>query len=230
MATNPLEDLLGDNAPTDQNPPVEEPKEPETPAFDPQAFKAELMNEITDLMKPQKEEPAEEEHFQPDTWDDVLNKQKEIAEETLEEKETKRVQESQERERQQRVARETIDKEFDKQIKEAEEAGNLTPIKDPKDENDPGRQARKELFGLAIKFGTTNLSGVAEELKIMHEQGLAFDPKANKTIRVKPSGFGRMAPVGSSSTTTGTAPTVGLSYDELHKSSLDALIERSQDV
>lgn len=174
-------------------------------------------------------EPETASGWTPKSWDDipklVEEKGKEIAEQTIAERE-KAAREAEEA----RAAEiKQIDEEFDRQLEELEGRGIIPKIIDANDPNDPGRMARKELFGRAAMLKTVDLKSVGEDLHQLHEAGLTYDPTVNKIIRSQPNLAGMNSPVGSSSSRGyyGTKP--GVSYKELHEArSMDELVERFQ--
>jgi hypothetical protein len=172
-------------------------------------------------------EPQPTEGWQPKTWDDipklVEEKGKEIAEQTLAERDKA----NKEAEEARAAELKSIDVEFDRQLEELEDKGIIPKIVNAEDPNDPGRQARKELFGRAASLKTIDLISVGNDLHQLHENGLGYEPGTNKIIRSKPNVAGMNSPVGSSSSRgySGSKPSV--SYKELHEArSMDELVER----
>lgn len=97
----------------------------------------------------------------------------------------------------------SLNKTFDDMADEAMKLGFLPEIKDANDNNDPGKEARRELFGYAAKLGSTNLVDVAENLSNLHELGKHFDPRVGKIIQSEYRAEGANVPVGSSASRSG---------------------------
>lgn len=229
-------------------PPEETPKPPvETPKEDPNAKIMETLTSLSeqvtgvvekvdgiqgkwDEFEQNQTPPADDKkdnppEFQPKTWDDFPAKAKEVAQEVV----TQTLQEREDAANEaRRVAEETqttIAQQIDDKTTELEKAGKLPVIKDPNDKNDPGRMARKELYGLAAKMDTLNLDQVADTLNTMHEQGIFYDYETNKYLR-RSSKARQNSPVGSSNQSTGS--TQGPDYATIHKAgSLTELARRA---
>lgn len=172
-------------------------------------------------------EPEKKEGWKPQSWDDIPalieEKGKEIAEQTVEarDKAARDAEEARANEMKQ------IDEEFDRQLEDLEGKGIIPKITNPDDPNDPGRAARKELFGRAASLKTVDLVSVGNDLHQLHESGFTFDPTVNKVIRSKPNTAGMNSPVGSSSSRSYNGVKPGVSYKELHEArSMDELIDR----
>jgi hypothetical protein len=172
---------------------------------------------------PKTEEPA----WQPKSWDDipklVEEKGKEIAEQTIEARD-KAAREAEEA----RAAEvKQIDEEFDRQLEDLEGKNIIPKIQNAEDPNDPGRQARKELFGRAAALKTVDLISVGNDLHELHQAGFSYDPAVNKVIRSKPNVAGMNSPVGSSSSRGYSGAKSAPSYKELHEArSMDELVSR----
>jgi hypothetical protein len=172
-------------------------------------------------------ETKPEAKWKPESWDDipkmVEEKGKEIAEQTIAERE-KAAKEAEDA----RAAEvKSIYEEFDRQLEELEGKNIIPKIVNAEDPNDPGRLARKELFGRAATLGTVNLISVGNDLHQLHENGLSYETTTNKVIRSKPNVAGMDSPVGSSSSRgySGSKPSVN--YKEIHEArSMDELVER----
>lgn len=127
-------------------------------------------------------------------------------------------------------AKAKVDSELDQQVDSLQSEGVLPAIQNPNDRNDPGRIARRELYGAAAKLGTTDLKTVATMvLAPIHQQGKMYDPISDSYIDYQPQQQvpGANAPIGSSSTTTGQSSNQP-SYQDIHKArSLTELRERA---
>lgn len=183
---------------------------------------ARLQNVETQIQPPAAPEPS----WKPQTWDDfpklVEEKGRAVAEEIIKQRDEAVV--NAQKEEQAQVA--AINTEFDNQLVKLEQAGKLQPVKDANDPNDPGRLERKELFSLAAKTETLNLEAVNDIRVTMREQGLTYDMQAGKFLRTNTPPSGALAPVGSSSGTTGSQDVSNLDYKTIHNSSMDALVRR----
>jgi len=173
--------------------------------------------------EPKTEVPA----WQPKSWDDipklVEEKGKEIAEQTIAERE-KSAREAEET----RAAEvKAIDEEFDRQLEDLEGKNIIPKVVNAEDPNDPGRIARKELFGRAAFLKTVDLVSVGADLHELHQAGFTYDPSINKVIRSKPNVAGMNSPVGSSSSRSYNGAKSAPSYKELHEArSMDELVSR----
>ena len=187
---------------------------------------------ITEKMQPptEPEDTGGEEPYNPSkpgyTWDAVRNDWIKDAEEVVEAKLAEKEQERQEFLEEEQRTKDTIDKDFNDQLGEIEKDGLIPPVKDENNFEDPGRVARREIFGFAASEGTLNLKRAAKTLKIMHDNGYAFDNKVGDFIKTRTSGWGRSAPVGSSSSKT-MASKGPVDYKTIHNNSIDRLIELS---
>lgn len=119
-----------------------------------------------------------------------------------------------------------LEKQFDALADEAVAKGFLPSVTDDSNFNDPGKVARRELFGFAAKLGSTNLVDVAENLKALHDNGQRYDVQTQKLVIDRPQNPGRFAPVGSSSART-SGPTGQMDYKTLHTTSLEMLGKRA---
>ncbi|MEM3170004.1 MAG: hypothetical protein QW838_04450 [Candidatus Nitrosotenuis sp.] len=184
-------------------------------------------------------EPAEGSYkWTPQSWDDfpklVDDKAKKIAAEVVREEINKIQEEAQRAEQETIEASQKVDQEIDAIANKLEKEGKLPPITDPDDKNDPGRLFRKEFYGLAARMGIANLPleeamrQAAETVALLNQQGIHYDPDANKWLRseTKPTAS-QTAPVGSSSATTG-ASSGGPDYEVIKRArSLSELARRA---
>lgn len=161
----------------------------------------------------------------PKSWDDfptlVDQRAREIINETI-----KQGNETQQRmSKEQQDAQAAIDREIDNQLDSLTRDKILPEVANPRDPNDPGNMARKELLALGVKLETPNLDSVARDVLVpAHERGERFDPTSGTWLRSDPPLAGRFAPVGSSSSRTTGSPS-GPSYDVIRKArGMDDLI------
>jgi hypothetical protein len=168
------------------------------------------------------EEENKDEGWKPKSWDDVPEKAREITEQVLEEKE----QERQEKIKQVEEQRKKIDDEIDKEVDELIKAGMLPAIGNQEDPEDPGKVARRELFGWAAFNDNLDLKKMATTLKTMHDNNMRFNYKTGFIEAAKkPQPEGTNVPVGSSSSRsggTGGGPT----YAEIHNMSMDTMVRK----
>lgn len=155
--------------------------------------------------------------YQPKTWDDIPKTAKEIAEQTYEEKETAKRDAEDKRKTEEAAGEKKIQEDINTQISSLEKSGSIPPIKDASNENDPGRSARRELFGLAADLGTTNLEKVAETMNNLNKQGIHYDFKSKKYLRSSTVNPGQDSPVGSSGFSSGAGQGTGPNYQTIHK-------------
>ena len=119
-------------------------------------------------------------------------------------------------------------KEFDDMESALQSEGHLPSIINSNDRNDPGRVARRELYGYAAKLGTTDLRAVATgPLAQFHQQGKMYDPISDSMLDYSQPQPGASAPIGSSTATTGFQTNTP-SYADIHKArSFDELRARA---
>lgn len=175
--------------------------------------------------EPAKAEPKQ--NWQPKTWDDfpalVEQMGREAAEKVLAERDAA-VKASTD---QAAATQKEIDDNLDSQIGDLEKSGKLPKIADAQDPNDPGKEARRELFGFAYHLGTPDLVKAQGVLDNLHAAGNKFDHRAGQIIQGAKSNPGRTAPVGSSSAAAGNANPQNPSYKDIAgMRSLDDIVSR----
>lgn len=174
------------------------------------------VDEIKTPTKTEEEVEAEKPKYQPKSWDDIPRTAKEIAEKTYEEREAAKQAATEKAKADEEAADKKIQDEINTQVEVLEKAGTLPPIKDANNENDPGRLARRELFGLASDLGSTNLTEVSNNLSNLHAQGIHYDFKSKKYLRTGGVNAGQDSPIGSSGGSIGSDNS-GPNYQMLHK-------------
>lgn len=103
-------------------------------------------------------------------------------------------------------AKEEVNRELDTAEKDLERNGLLPPIQNPSDRNDPGKVARRELYGAAVRLNTTDLNAVATMyLKPLHDKGQMYDHETGSVITANAPQPGATSPIGSSSASTGVS-------------------------
>jgi hypothetical protein len=162
--------------------------------------------------------------WKPKTWDEFPEKAKEVARQTFEEIEKEKIEKQEAIKKQKDELQSQIDSDFDNQLQKLEEDGAIPKVVNVKDPNDPGKQVRKELFALGIKYNSPDLVAMSELRNEWVGRGYSFDIKEGKWLRSNPEPFGASAPVGSSSSSapSGTKPT----YKEIHNLSMDEMVRR----
>jgi len=244
---NPMENLIdGDQQPSDeeqinQKDSEQEKKEPgleemQSTLGSLSSGLERISGQISAIEERMNQEPAEEpieeetkEEWVPGTWGEVEEKARQQAEEVVNQTLQSKEQEAEERRRAEEEARKVIDEEFDNQLASLEEKEIIPKVENERDNTDPGKLARREIFGYAAVLGTTNLVAVGEQLKREHEAGNQFDIESGQFIKVRSEAPGQNVPVGSSSNRGGAQIKPGLSYKELHDTSMDEIIRRSQE-
>ena len=177
-----------------------------------------LKEEIDGVKNPIVEEKKEDPpKFQPKSWDDIPKTAAEIAEQTYERKEKEKQDKVTQEKLEAEEADKNIQKEIDTQMSALEKSGMIPPIKDAGDERDPGRSARRELFGMAADMGTTNLEKVAETMNELNKQNIHYDFKSKKYLRTDGAHVGQDSPIGSSGRYSGSDADTGPSYKTIHK-------------
>jgi len=154
-----------------------------------------------------------EKKWQPGEWIDVEKKMDEKVDAGFQ----KREQEAEERRKESEEREKSIDEEFNQQEQQLEKDNMLPVIKDKDNPEDPGRVARKKLYGRAHKLDTPDIAKVGKELYELKEQGFDYDLESGRFIKMDRENPGKNAPIGSSSNRTGTPPSGKLPYKELHR-------------
>lgn len=125
-------------------------------------------------------------------------------------------------EEQRKTQMEELNQTFDQMADEAQKQGFLPEIIDENNPDDPGKEARRELFGYAAKLGSTNLVDVAENLAALHETGRRYDQRAQRIIQAEYRPAGVNVPVSSSANrSASTKPRI--SAEVMKRESLDTL-------
>jgi len=170
-------------------------------------------------------EEKTKEDWTPGTWKDVDKRMDDKVQGALTQKEKEA--EEQRREEEERVN--NVNKEFDEQEEQLKKDGILPDVKDKDNPEDPGRVARKKLYGRAHKLNTRDIAKVGKELYELKEQGFDYDLESGKFIKMDRENPGKNAPIGSSSNRTSTPASGKLPYKDLHRSrSLDEVEKRYQ--
>jgi len=173
-------------------------------------------------------EPEQEEEWKPKKWKDIVEKAREVSREefasmTEAEKDNYREQLQQEE-----TLKKQIDQEFDNTLKTLEREMKIPKVANTKDPNDPGRQARKEILGLGIRYNSIDLRAMNDLREALNTSGYHFDSVTNQLVKESGSGnkvpFGQSAPVGSSAKSHSAGK--GPDYKTIHNLSMDELVRR----
>ena len=140
-------------------------------------------------------------------WNEVFEKAAEIADSKAKENLTNYLEEQKKVQDQGKAEEQRIDQYLDGQIDQLVKDNKIPAIKDANDPNDPGKVARKELFGLGVEYGSTNLAKMADLRDKLNGKSPA----------------GADAPIGTSTKTT-TTNTKSPDYKYIHESSMDKMI------
>jgi hypothetical protein len=146
-----------------------------------------------------------------------------IADEKLQSKEEERLTKAEE----EKAAEKEWDSKFEEQAAKAVEEGFLPPVEDPRNHDDAGNAARRDLFGFAHFLNQTDLLKVAETVKLYNDQGKHFDIDQGKWIQSTYRAAGKSVPIGSSANRVSNSSTP-MSYKELHQSSMDTLARKAK--
>ena len=166
----------------------------QTPAFDPNTFKQEVIDGVKAVMQPQQPQaqapqpqvqPDQPQYFnkQYDDWGVLERDTKALVQDVVKE------QLSQVNQQQEAVANQAAEQEkqnqqiIDNTLNQLRGAGYLPTVTNQFDANDPGRQAENELIGYAVYLGTTDLAKAAQELKFKHDTGLKYDYQTKQFIQ-----------------------------------------------
>lgn len=199
---------------TPQAPAPAQPPAP-APAFDPEAFKNEVVEAVQGAIQPatpaepvqsqqqpvqQPAQGAEPEYFDKDydTWGALEKDTKKLVQDQV----SQALQQTtvQQKEAQQKAAEQEKENQaaIDQSLGQLRVAGYLPPVNNQFDANDLGKQAENELIGYAVHLGTNDLTKAAQELKSRHDRGDKFDYKNKTWINTaqpsnQPSMFGSMS-------------------------------------
>ena len=174
-----------------------------------------IQADVDALATPATPEP-DKPKYQPKSWDDIPKTAEDIAQQVYDRNEKARRDAEAKRQEEETAADKNVQKEINVQVEALEKAGTIPPIKDANNENDPGRMARREIFGLAADLGTTNLDKVAETLSNLNKQNIHYDFKSKKYLRTSGVNPGQGSPIGSSGASAGSSGG-GPDYKMIHK-------------
>lgn len=184
------------------------------------------INEKLDGANPPPPPPAtQEDGWTPSTWDDIPKLVDEKATALFDKKLAEREAAEQAAVKAREDKDKAINEQFDKVLTELETAGKIPKVTNESDPADPGKQARKELYGIGVRFGTPDLKAAMDIKEALAQAGQAFDPTTQKIIKVNPAPMGANAPVGSSSN-SGANNSGGPDYKTIHSLSMDQLARK----
>jgi len=178
--------------------------------------------QVTAATKPAEPPKTDEDEWKPNKWSDIPKKSEEIAEDVVERKLQEKEQAEVDAKQAEADKQKAINDEFDKQLGELETSGKIPKVVDANNEDDPGRAARRELFGLGVHYESTNLTKLAELRETLSKQGYKYDTKAGKLIRTNSAPtYSQNAPIAgvNKSGSSETKP----SYKDIHLKSADQL-------
>jgi DNA segregation ATPase FtsK/SpoIIIE-like protein len=192
-----------------------------------------VSNILTEAQKAQQEEIKRRQAAQqaqnpyaPQTYQQIRDDAVKLAmEEMKREQAAERAKQRREQEQMTQEERE-LDEQLDRDMDSLERAGYLPKRSNPNDYNDPGETARRELLSRAAYLETPNLAAIADELTQMHRNNVIWSAEkkswesAENTLHPLP---GKYAPVGNSSTTSGSPSFSGPTARELRTMSMSQL-------
>lgn len=218
--------------PNDNTTPPATPPEDQVPSWaqnliDQNADLADRLSTFEERLQPPEppvvEPPTDE--WKPSSWQDVDARAEEKAKTVIDNTLAEREAEAQASTEAQANAVKEIDTYLDSQVDELTKDSKLPTITNENDPNDPGKLARRELYGFALSLGTTDLKNSHNTLDALHKAGKQFDFVKMELVDKNPSMQGAQSPVGSSSAGASGMPTK-VDYKTLHNNSLDALASR----
>jgi hypothetical protein len=142
----------------------------------------------------------------PTNWDEFYEGIDKIADKRAEDRfkawQTEQQQQQQQIEQQTQI----VNQQFNTVETQLTSMGLLPQIADPNNPNDPGRQAKKELYAYAVSLGGNSpesLGPAAATLKALHDQGYYFDTGQNKLVQRNSQTPNAYAPIAGASMSMG---------------------------
>lgn len=169
--------------------------------------------------------PPTEDEWKPSSWQDVDSRAEEKARKIVEDTLADRDNQVKTAADEQAAAAAEVDKFLDSQVDELTKANSLPTVTNENDPNDPGKLARRELYGFALSLGTADLKTSFNTLDALHKAGKQFDFVKMELVDKNPALAGASSPVGSSNSGasgTNSRP----DYKTIHGMSLNALADR----
>lgn len=175
--------------------PQTQPQQPQAPAFDPNAFKQEVIDGVKAVLQPQQpqnqqpqapeQQPNQPQYFNKnyDDWGVLEKDTRTLVQDVVKEQLDKAAQQG-EQARQQADQQEQQNQQLiDGTLNQLRGAGYLPAVTNQFDVNDLGKQAENELIGYAVYLGTTDLAKAAQELKFKHDTGLKYDYQSKQFVQ-----------------------------------------------
>lgn len=176
--------------------PTPQPQQPQAPAFDPNAFKQEVIDGVKQALQPQQPQsnpqpaaPTPQNQNQPqyfnknyDDWGVLEADTKALVQDVVKDQITQITQQNQEAQQQAAEQEKQNQQVIDNTLNQLRGAGYLPAVTNQFDVNDPGKQAENELIGYAVYLGTTDLAKAAQELKFKHDTGLRYDYQSKQFV------------------------------------------------
>lgn len=175
---------------------VPQPQQPQAPAFDPNAFKQEVINGVKEVLQggqqpQQPQQPVPQPNDQPqyfnknyESWGSLEQDTKKLVADVVQEQIGQLTQAQQEAQNQATQRDQQNQQAIDTTLNELRGAGFLPPVANKFDNNDPGLAAENELIGYAVTLGTTDLAKAAQELQFRHNAGFKFDYASKQFVQV----------------------------------------------
>ena len=181
---------------------------------------------------PEPTKPEEPPKWQPKSWDEFPKLAEEtarkVAAETIKQTIETNAKARQDAQKQADDQQARMDTEWDSDLADLEKDKVIPLVTKPDDPNDPGRVARKEVFGLGIKYNTPDIKGMATLRKQLNDAGysVVVEKETNQVniVKTQSTPWGQSAPVGSSSRTTDGSGKPD--YKTIHLNSMDQLKRR----
>lgn len=189
--------------------PAPQPQQPQAPAFDPNAFKQEVIDGVKAALQPQQPQPNQQppapQQDQPqyfnknyDDWGVLEKDTKALVQDVVKSEINQLNQQSEEAKKQADQREQQNQQIIDSTLTQLRGAGYLPAVSNQFDANDPGKQAENELIGYAVYLGTTDLAKAAQELKFKHDTGFKYDYQSKQFVQTgapqdnSPSMFGNL--------------------------------------
>lgn len=214
--------------PTEEDP-VEEKKEVDTGAIAEDVTKK-AMDEIGKKLGFVKEDvkqaedkglvaPWEKEGRNPKDYNEVAEWGATVAEHKIKTQQEEAQKQQEEQQEAQKTRKEQLNSYWDEQLTEIRQSGKLPKVADPKDDNDPGKQAEADLFMQLTKYNQERVAqGKPQELNLKAFVAFNYKPK-----RQQPAGAD--LPIGGAGYTQSPAQEEGeFDYKDIHGKSIEDVV------
>jgi len=179
--------------------------------------------EAVKIPEPETTTEPKNDGWQPKTWDEFPELAKQTAQDIVKQELEARDAAAKQTQDAAAAQQKEIETNFQKSVDSLVTANRIPAVKNPEDPNDPGRQALAEIYGLGVKYHSTNIEAMADLADNFHKSGVKYDPKSQQLIRTAQAPAGAMSPVGSAN---GTVPQGGSpDYKYIHSKSMDQIIK-----